>query len=185
MLIVQEVGGRRANCTYEIFSRAGVSMSNRNDYNEKEWTFIVMAPLKVAILASEADTGFIAHVRETAAYPDAVTAAYEKFRDNELVVAILNDEETGVLEEKLQDRVEKRDKNTEFTLFQSLKSEVMRAVAMVTEKSPQELSGFKEMLYFIADVIVNASGEGFMGGGDKVSQKEKAFMRELKESLVL
>jgi len=159
-------------------------MSKRKDYTDDEWMTIATAPLKVAILASEADRGIIAHAREVAAYPGTIAAALQKYGANELVLAVLNDEENSEEEEDLQERVEHM-KVLEHGLLEEFRPEVLLAVALVTEKSRDEVTGYKEMLYSIADAIVNASGEGFLGTGEKVSSREKAFMKDLRESLGL
>jgi hypothetical protein len=67
-----------------------------------------------------------------------------------------------------------------------LLEKLSQAVALLDERAePGEAQEFKEFLYAYADRVARASGEGFLGGGDKVSVKEAAFLRRLRQVLGL
>jgi hypothetical protein len=62
---------------------------------------------------------------------------------------------------------------------------VKQAVALVAQKaSPAEADAYRQMVVAIADKAANASKEGgFLGfGGVRVSDKEQAFIQEVKRA---
>jgi hypothetical protein len=160
-------------------------MSTKKDFTEEEWQLLAMAPVKVAMCASEADRGLIAFAREVAAYPQAIAKALEDYKDNELVVTILKEEAFAEQEEELQARAEQRERK-DYSFLEKLEEEVIKASDIAGEKATSgDAAAYRQMLHDIADVVVSASGEGIMGTGKKVSAKEAAFMEKLHEKLKL
>lgn len=158
-------------------------MAVKTDFSVEEWDLITLEPLKVAILASRADRGLIAFVRELSAYSEAVKKAIEKYRGNQFVLSVL-EEDTDAREEEIQDQIE--GKHDDDPVFDGMKKELALVSELIASKCPAEESlGFREMLYGIADAVVNASGEKALGTGPALSKKEAVFMEELKGILKL
>lgn len=153
-------------------------MNGSHNFSDQEWADITVVPLKVAIMASLADRGLIAHKREQDAYPVAVTRALEKYKDNELITSVLCKEE-GDAEMQLQEEADSRGGEEAFMV--QLKESVGAVVSLVRAKSAAaDAELFCRMLHEIAVEIAGASGEGFLGSGPKISPKEAAFLEELK-----
>ncbi len=60
-------------------------------------------------------------------------------------------------------------------------------IARIVEKKTgqEECLEFKLFLYELATKVAKASGEGFLGLGKKVSEKESDFLARLKETLAI
>jgi hypothetical protein len=156
-------------------------MSSTMDYTLEEWELITTAPLKVATLAGSADNGAIADAREIMAYPDAIVKAYRTYEQNELIISILNDDDFEKREKKLRNSPPWKHRDNSFN--EKLWNEIAAAAEIVTRTSPREAEEFRAFLFCLAEVIIDASGEGFMGGGTRKSANEVSFLKDLKKLL--
>ncbi|MDQ7823035.1 MAG: hypothetical protein RDV48_09600 [Candidatus Eremiobacteraeota bacterium] len=160
-------------------------MDRRDTFTKEEWELISHAPMKVAFMASAADRGFIADSRELSAFPTIFADAMETYKDNELISFIFDDLNHHREHADLRARAEEAKKQN-YSLTQTLMEDIVKVFEILQKKaSKPEMVAFKKMLYNIAFEIVNASGEGFMGTGNKISDREAAYLEKLRSALGL
>ena len=105
----------------------------------------------------------------------------EQYGHNELVQAVLTQNSRERLEEM---RLEVEMKTGNPAAGEELLLELKNAVRVLDKKvTSLEALEFKKVLYEIAEAVVNASGEGFMGSGPAIREKEALFMMELQAIL--
>jgi hypothetical protein len=158
-------------------------MSSRIDFTEEEWELIATAPLKVATLAGSVDNGAIADTRELLAYPDAIVKAYGKYRQNELIFSLLDDENFDARERKLKGSSPWKHRDRSFN--ERITNEVAEAEAILARKAELDAPEYRTFLLETALEIINASGEGLLGAGARTSPNEAAFLEKLRELLHL
>lgn len=162
-------------------------MAKRDSFTSEEWTLLRVAPSFVSGGMSAADpSGLFASIKEATA---GVQSMAEVFRSNsnlELFSALAADRSMPAL----PDSKVLLGEGTREQQMQNFKSAVLErirsATDLVTRKaSAAEADAYRKMLVGVAEKTAAASKEGgFLGfGGVRVSDKEQAFIAEVKKAV--
>lgn len=147
-------------------------MISRNDFSASEWETLAEAPFLIGLTVSEIDTTGSSAVKEFDAILKTLEKARDKYKENDLIHAVL--EEAGGMSQ-LEEGVK-----PEKDVIQHFR-EMAR---MLDDKGfPLETYEFKQFLYWISWNVANAYGEGFLGIGDKVSEKESYILEKIRDAL--
>jgi hypothetical protein len=153
------------------------------EYTPEEQQDIFLAPFYSYYLTSAVDGGIIAAAREFDAFDRAMVDSLEQLKGNKLIEAAFWNLDSDAKRKETHQKIKSEGKS-----FDDVKEEYMavivRAIATVTQKASKKDAG--EYLYFVHDIaerVAYASGEGFLGTGEKLSPKEKAFLDELRTAL--
>ncbi|AKU98216.1 hypothetical protein AKJ09_04880 [Labilithrix luteola] len=151
-------------------------MATKADFSNEEWTKLTEAPLLAGMGISLLDMGVVSFAKELHAMIKAVVSAKESYAGNALVHAIIADFESkstdtppAAPEKKTSD---------------GILADLGHVVAIVDAKAgADEARGFKTFLFGISEQVAGASGSGFLGFGEKISDDEKAYLAKLKSTL--
>lgn len=147
-------------------------MISRNDFTPSEWETLTEAPFLIGLTVSEIDTTGSSAVKEFDAILKTLERAKEKYKENDLIHAVL--EEAGGMSQLDESSKPEKDVIQHFR-------EMAR---MLDDKGfPLETYEFKQFLYWISWNVANAYGEGFLGLGDKVSDKESYILEKIRDAL--
>lgn len=151
-------------------------MATKADFSNEEWTKVLEAPLLAGMGISLLDMGVVSFAKELHAMIKAVVEAKASYTGNPLVQAVIADFETKSTDAP---PAPPEKKNSDAIL-----ADIGQVVAIVDAKAAgDEARGFKTFLFGISEQVANASGSGFLGFGEKVSDDEKAFLAKLKSTL--
>lgn len=160
-------------------------MAKQDTFTADEWALLRMAPTLVTGGMAAADpSGLIGSAKEAAAGVQGMVEAFRAQSSLELFAALAADHSApGTPDPTLlgEGTVDQQLQNFKNAVLERVKA----AVDLVTRKgSAAEAEAYKTMLVSVADKVANASMEGgFFGfGGVRVSDKERAFMTELKKA---
>jgi hypothetical protein len=143
------------------------------------WKKLANAPVLAGMGVSKADFGMISFLREFKALIEGTLELKTKYASNELVQAVISTYEK-------KDAAPPEESGEGGVSAEQILAELRQIAGIVDAKaSADEARGFKAFLYEIADRVANASGEGFFGTGEKVSDKERAYLGQLKTALGL
>lgn len=157
-------------------------MTRKTDFTPEEWALVQNAPTAAAGAVIQADMTFVSAIKEVLAVSRAGVAARQKYRSNELIQDILPGEPPMKGAPKPVEAVKSPFDVAGITLDQVIEK-TRDALALVQAKAPAEAGEYKSLILELCDVAANASGEGFLGTGKKVSDKEAAFLAKLKAAL--
>ena len=149
-------------------------MNNQDNFSPTEWQMIVEAPFHIGILVSDADLHPNSSQKEFDAILHSCGDAQEKYPNNSLIQEVLDDmggySNVGVS-----------------TDLSGNEAEYFKGIVKIVAKGakPEEAKEFCEFLYEIAESTAKAYGEGFLGLGNKVSEKEAYILDVLKKALRL
>lgn len=149
-------------------------MINQDNYSPEQWQMIVEAPFHIGILVSDTDLNPDSSKKEFDAILHSCGDAQEKYVGNSLIQEVL--ENIGGYS------------NVEISGdISGNAGEYFKEIAkIVHEKStPEEAKEYCEFLYKIAENTAKAYGEGFLGLGNRISEKESYILGRLKKSLGL
>ncbi len=164
-------------------------MSSKTDYTAAEWALLSEMPLKVAIGATiiEVDSeGLGGGEREMLAAMKEIAAAEEGFAENDLIQAVLRELKAEPGEDGDAREIEVPGGEARTALIDDLLDRARETTALLAAKStPEEADDFKRWLLNIAGQAATATESGgFLGiGGERVSDQEKTFLRELAAAL--
>ena len=147
-------------------------MSTKKDFTTKEWNMLTEAPFLMGFTVSDFDMSGSSSVKEFDAIIKCFDEAKEKYKDNQLIQAVL--EESGGITEFENGIAPDKDVVIHFKEL---------AAMLDSKQADFEAVEFKQFLYWIGWKVANAYGEGFLGMGDKVSMKESYILEKLKEAL--
>ncbi len=159
-------------------------MAKQDAFTAEEWTLLRLTPSLVAGGMAAADpSGLFSSLKESFAGAKGMAEAFKANSGLELFTALAADRSIpGMPDPKTMLGEGSREQQ-----MQSLKNAVLErvnsAVSLVAAKaSPAEAEAYKQMLLGVAQQAADASKEGgFLGfGGVRVSDKEKAFIAEVK-----
>jgi hypothetical protein len=151
-------------------------MAKKADFSDNEWDILADAPYLAGMGTSMADYTVTAYSKEMIILTKAYEEAKEHYAGNALIQAIL-------AERSFHDSDDVDINNLTSDDFLKKIDEIAR---IVEKKSPaEECLEFKLFLYEIAMKVAKASGEGFLGLGKKVSDKESDYLGRLKETLAI
>jgi len=159
-------------------------MAKQDSFTGEEWTLLRLTPSLVAGGTAAADpSGLFSSIKESLAGAKGVAGALQANSGLELFAALGADRSIpGMPDPKTLLGEGSREQQ-----MQKLKSAVLEragaAVAVVAAKAtPAEADAYRAMLVSVAEKAAQASKEGgFLGfGGVRVSDKEQAFIAEVK-----
>ena len=159
-------------------------MAKQDAFTGEEWTLLRLAPSLVAGGTAAADpSGLLSSIKESFAGAKGMAGAHKANSGLELFTALAADRSIPAM----PDPKTLLGEGSREQQMQNLKSAVLErirsAVALVASKAtPAEAVEYREMLVSVAEQAADASKEGgFLGfGGVRVSDKEKAFIAEVK-----
>ena len=147
-------------------------MITRNDFTLSEWETLTEAPFLIGLTVSDIDTTGSSAVKEFDAILKTLDKAREKYKENGLICEVL--EEAGGMSQ-LEEGIK-----PEKDIIQHFRE----MAKMLDDKGfPLETYEFKQFLYWISWNVANAYGEGFLGLGDKVSDKESYILEKIRDAL--
>jgi hypothetical protein len=161
-------------------------MAKQDAFTSEEWSQLRLAPSLVAGGVAAADpSGIFSSVKESFAGAQGVAAAFKAHGGLELFSSLAADRSIpGMPDPKAMLGEGSREQQMQ-NLKNAVLQRVQAAVALVAAKaSPAEADAYKQMLVDVAQQAADASKEGgFLGfGGVRVSDKEKAFIAEVKSA---
>jgi hypothetical protein len=159
-------------------------MAKQDAFTPEEWTTLRLAPSLVAGGMAAADpSGIFSSLKESFAGAKGMAEAFKTNSNLELFSSLAADRSIP----SMPDPKSMLGEGSREQQMQNLKNAVLErvksAVALVAAKaSPAEADAYKQMLVGVAQQAADASKEGgFLGfGGVRVSDKEKAFIAEVK-----
>lgn len=147
-------------------------MSRKTDYSQSEWKMVTDAASLVAVGVSLADWGTISFMKEIAALTKNIKEAQKAHADCELVLDVI--EGLGDIGELTLPKLD-GDKVSEFVV-----PRVREALRVIDARASQsERAAYRKFIGWVAQCVADASGEGFLGTGERVSEKERRFLGEL------
>lgn len=160
-------------------------MTTKEDFTDSEWQLLEQSVGIVAGAINTADFTFFSFVKEVFVLSEYLEGAKSKYKNNELLQSLLS----VVLDEDYQKQGEKATKVEVETFEDFLDAacqQLKEAVAIAYQTATtQEVEEYKEFLYEIANKVANASGSGWFGTGEKVSEKEVVVLNKFKVALGL
>ena len=159
-------------------------MAKQDTFTSDEWTLLRLTPSLVAGGTAAADpSGLFSSIKESFAGAKGMAEAFKANSSLELFSALAADRSIpGMPDPKTMLGEGTREQQTQ-NLKTAVLDRVKSAVALVTAKAtPAEADAYRQMLVGVALQAADASKEGgFLGfGGVRVSDKEKAFIAEVK-----
>jgi hypothetical protein len=145
----------------------------RQQFTDEEWTIVRDAPMSVSAGISALDFGLVSFAKEIAAVTKTLVDAPDRYPNNALIKAVVEDTVAAEDEQEVDDKL---------SVDEILKL-VAQAGSIVDEKVPGDAPGFKQLLMEVADRAANASGSGFLGFGEKMSDEEAAYLSKLRAVL--
>jgi hypothetical protein len=159
-------------------------MAKQDTFSSEEWTLLRLTPSLVAGGTAAADpSGLFSSVKESFAGAKTMAEAFKTNSGLELFAALAADRSIpGMPDPKSMLGAGSREQqmtNLKNAVLERVRSTVALVVAKAT---PAEAQAYKSMLVSVAEQAANASKEGgFLGfGGVRVSDKEQAFIAEVK-----
>lgn len=162
-------------------------MAKQETFSVDEWALLRLAPLLVAGGMGAADpSGVFASIKEAASGAMGMAEAFRANSSLELFAALGADRSMPDMPDTKQllgeGSREQQIQNFKAAVLERIKA----AVSLVSAKgTPAEADAYKKMLVDVAERAANASKEGgFLGfGGVRVSDKEHAFIAEVKQAV--
>lgn len=118
-------------------------------------------------------TGFFAGFREANAGAQFIDGAVERYKDNVVVLELIANMER---EHELPADLDEITPDVVYTQIEHTKA--------LLADSPYA-NGFYVFIYELAEAVANATGGGLFGGGDKITEGEANFLRNLRDQLGL
>jgi len=162
-------------------------MAKQDAFTTDEWTLLRLAPSLVSGGMAAADaSGIFATIKEAAAGAHSMADAYKANSGLELFAALAADRSIpGVPDPKSL-----LGEGTREQQMQNFKNAVLERVKaasglVASKASAAEADAYRNMIVGVAQTAANAAKEGgFLGfGGVHVSDKEKAFITEVKNAV--
>lgn len=149
-------------------------MNNEDSFSPAEWQMILEAPFHIGILVSDADLHPDSSQKEFDAILHSCGDAQEKYPQNSLIQEVL-DNMGGYSNVGMS------------TDISGNAGEYFKGIVNIVNKGakPEEAKEYCKFLYEIAESTAKAYGEGFLGLGNKVSEKEAYILSVLKKALGL
>ncbi|WP_067047028.1 hypothetical protein [Methanofollis ethanolicus] len=161
-------------------------MTTKADFTTAEWGRLLQAPVAAGFSVMLADPDFTGILRELKALSRAFDRLDVPPEAKELVGSLVADlREMSERKEHLpgsEDFTEGRPEEIRARILEGLRG---IGPILAARTTPGEAAGFRKWLLGIGHAVAEASREGgFLGiGGARVSEKEKAALRELAEVL--
>jgi hypothetical protein len=161
-------------------------MAKQDAFTAEEWTLLRLAPSLVAGGTAAADpSGLFSSLKESLAGAKGMAEAFKTNSGLELFTALAADRSIPGMPDPKALLGEGSREQQMVNLKNAVLERVKSAVALVAAKAaPAEADAYRQMLVGVAQQAADASKEGgFLGfGGVRVSDKEKAFIAEVKSA---
>ncbi len=161
-------------------------MAKQDAFTTEEWTLLRLAPSLVAGGTAAADpSGLFSSIKESFAGAKGMAKALQAHGGLELFAALAADRSLPGMPDPKAMLGEGSREQQMHNLKDAVLERVRSAVLLLAAKaSPAEAQAYKQMLVDVAQQAADASNEGgFLGfGGVRVSDKEKAFIAEVKRA---
>jgi hypothetical protein len=162
-------------------------MAKQDSFTAEEWNLLRLAPsLASSGTAASDPSGIFGSIKEATAGAARMAAAFKSSGGLELLASLAADRSIPSMTDPKsllgEGSREQQMQNFKSAVLQRLKS----AADLVAAKgSPVEADAYRQMLVSVAQKAAEASKEGgFLGfGGVRVSDKEQAFISEVKNAL--
>lgn len=162
-------------------------MAKQDSFSTDEWALLRLAPMFVASGTAAADpSGLFASLKESLAGARGVAEAYQANNGLELFGALAADRSLPGMPDPKSLLGEGPREQQMLNFKQAVLDKARAAMELVQRKaSPAEAEAYRAMLVGVAEKAAEASKEGgFLGfGGVRVSDKEQAFIAEVKRTL--
>ena len=159
-------------------------MAKQDTFTSEEWTLLRLTPSLVAGGTAAADpSGLLSSVKESFAGAKTMAESFKTNSGLELFSALAADRSIPGMPDPKSMLGEGSREQQMTSLKNAVLERVKSTVALVDAKAtPAEAQAYKSMLVSVAEQAANASKEGgFLGfGGVRVSDKEQAFIAEVK-----
>jgi len=160
-------------------------MANKDDFTPEEWIKVLESVVAAgAAIAASDPSGWWGTFKEAAAGTPVLTEAKGDLKSNELIKAVIADFEKSDDNSILAMQERFTHGNPTESVRRSLKS-LHEASAIIDANAPDDAAAFKSWLYGISQKVADAAIEGsILGfGGVRVSDTEKAMLRDISEAL--
>ena len=146
-------------------------------YTSEEWELVASGPALAVAGAIKADPTFASMAREVLEIGKVFTSGAKDFPQSALIKEVC-----AYLTDKNADAQENPEGDVSEEFFFG---ELAKAIPVVRAKSgEQEAQNYIDFTRHAAKRITEASGEKLFGRGEKVSDKEQAFLERLEKVLV-
>jgi hypothetical protein len=161
-------------------------MAKQDAFTSEEWAMLRLAPSLVSGGTAAADpSGIFSSIREAAAGAGAVAESFKAGSALELLSSMAADKSIPGMPDPKSLLGEGSREQQMASFKNAVLDRVKQAVALVGHKaSPAEADAYKAMIVSVAEKAAGASKEGgFLGfGGVRVSDKEQAFINEVRKA---
>jgi hypothetical protein len=162
-------------------------MTTKADYTEEEWAQLLQAPVSVGMLIITSDIGVTSMVGEMKGMFKGMMEQPVADGAQDLVGSLLEDIKVKSENKEKMEMPDTKGKDAEAVKGEMLQS-LSDAASLVDAKCGEdEAVGYKQWLMGVAQSTAEAGKEGgFLGiGAVRVSDKEKAAMKEISDVLLL
>ena len=168
-------------------SYQGTHMAKQDTFTTEEWNLLRLAPSLISGGTAAADpSGIFGSIKEATAGASGMADAFKAHGALELFTALAADRSIpGMPDAKSLLGEGSREQQLQ-NFRDAVLQRVRTAVDLVASKaSPAEADAYRQMLAAVAQKAADASkGGGFLGfGGVRVSEKEQAFITEVKRAV--
>jgi hypothetical protein len=148
-------------------------MTAKADFTDQEWKTILEAPPSAGLLVILSDRG--GSIRETFSMAKAYTEARQQHGESELL-----DEIAAAKPEMDRSRAGSPEELKQHNL-DNLRQGISLLRAKATDEEVEE---YRKFIVGLAERVAEARKEGFLGlGGERVSDAERAAIKEIEEAL--
>ncbi|MFK8183043.1 MAG: YeiH family protein [Phormidesmis sp.] len=150
---------------------------------EQERKILRNVPFSVGIAIILCDYGAIGSIFETLSLATQLKNVERRYPNNPLLRSLFASNLTKINREISQRK--KEIKHPEKFIQKTL-TEISLAIEISSQKAlPSEVQEYKQFIYLCGEKVAQASGEGLLGIGEKVSQPESSLLGEIKTQLKL
>ncbi len=157
-------------------------MTGKADFTKDEWRVLMDAPNAAAIAVVLTDLAGREYVEEVAAIVSFIQKASTRYPDNPLVQDVVGDmlaPDGGAATHQEEPECTKPQQ------LGILTGRLKDAARVLEDKGGEQARGFKLFLHDLAVHVAEAGSEDVHGKGENVSDKERAYLEELKIVLKL
>ena len=162
-------------------------MTNKQSFSPENWTKILEGVALSAVAVTAADpSGLMGLLKESFASASATISAKADPGASELIKSVVAEFETAEGRAKIRDALKARLVGAnQADVSQRAVKALGEVSALLDAKAPAEAAAYKAWLRTISSKVADAATEGgILGfGGQKVSEKEKATLRDIAKAL--
>ncbi len=153
-------------------------MTTREQFTDEQWAAATALPSLVIMAASLSDGKMMPSIREMKAGGEALVAGAARYPDNVLLQALREGVEAAKAGTKAG---QEQDTPTSLAdVVETLVGQIEDSASVARARvSTEEFVQLREVLTAAATAVVERLGDGFMGGGEKLTDSETAFVTRL------